>query len=170
MEQSLGPRPSRRPWARSLGVAVVLLGPGGCAATADTGPAVSSSEPSEAIPSASGTDGAGSMSLEIAEPRELGGSVDATVACSTGRVYRAQATAGFETADATVSVTARGYSGDGTYPVVVGVNLVPESGQALAVSGVRATADLSDTGGSVSFSATAEGGRTVAGSARWACS
>lgn len=119
-----------------------------------------------------GAGGPGSITLSLTQPTAVEGHVTTPVACTTGRVYQASASsAPVQDSVISFSVRATGYSGAGDYATVVSVTLVEPDGTSISVPAVPAVpAQITDTGGSFSMSATGSNGRTVALSLTWACS
>ncbi|TCJ32035.1 hypothetical protein [Parafrankia sp. BMG5.11] len=140
------------------------------AETADATTASQSPEPA-APAGGAGAGGPGSLTVDITSPVDVAGHVSTAVSCqSTARRYVESSTATIEGRTVSQGVRVAGYDGPGSYPAVITVSVVaPDSGR-YAIDAVPATVEITSAGGSVSFSASTSGGRTLAGSIVWACS
>ncbi|ADP78551.1 hypothetical protein FraEuI1c_0468 [Pseudofrankia inefficax] len=140
-------------------------------ATATALPTATPGTPRPRIPAARGTGGPGSETITITSPVAVSGHVDTTVTCGvTGNHYTASASAVVQGYTVAETVVAANYHAPGTYTILVTVSLtIPGEGR-YVITAVPASAQITDTGGSVSFSATSDSGRTLAGSIAWACS
>ncbi|MBL7491451.1 hypothetical protein I6A60_25285 [Frankia sp. AgB1.9] len=140
-------------------------------ATVTPVPTAASGTPRPRIPAGRGTGGPGSETITITSPVAVAGHVDTTVTCGvSGNHYTASASAVVQGYTVTETVVAANYHAPGTYTILVTVSLtIPGEGR-YVITAVPASAQITDTGGSVSFSATSDGGRTLAGSIAWACS
>ncbi|WP_157472772.1 hypothetical protein [Frankia sp. EAN1pec] len=140
---------------------------------AETADAATASEPSESSAPAggAGVGGPGSLTVDITSPVDVAGHVSTAVSCqSTARRYVESSTATVEGRTVAQGVRVAGYDGPGSYPAVITVSVVaPDSGR-YAIDAVPATVEITSAGGSVSFSASTSGGRTLTGSIVWACS
>ncbi|WP_230202768.1 hypothetical protein [Parafrankia discariae] len=139
-------------------------------ATAGTATAAQPAEPS-VPPGGAGAGGPGSLTVDITSPVDVAGHVSTAVSCqSTARRYVESSTATIEGRTVSQGVRVAGYDGPGSYPAVITVSVVaPDSGR-YAIDAVPTTVEITSAGGSVSFSASTSGGRTLAGSIAWACS
>lgn len=125
----------------------------------------------EAAPAGAGTGGAGSLSISITSPVTIAGHVSTPVSCQTGaRRYVESATGATDGATVTQSVRVAAYSGPGTYPALVTVSVLAADSERYAVEAVPASVTITQTGGSVDFSAATAAGRSLSGSISWACS
>ncbi|MCK9901647.1 hypothetical protein CC117_24535 [Parafrankia colletiae] len=132
--------------------------------------AASAAEP-EAAPAGAGTGGAGSLSISITSPVTIAGHVSTPVSCQTGaRRYVESATGATGGATVTQSVRVAAYSGPGTYPALVTVSVLAADSERYAVEAAPASVTITQTGGSVDFSAATAAGRSLSGSISWACS
>ncbi|MCK9897739.1 hypothetical protein [Frankia sp. AgB32] len=108
--------------------------------------------------------------MAITSPVTLSGHVDTTVTCETpGARYVASASGSLQGYQISESVRVSAYRGPGTYHALVAVSVLGPSSQDV-VTAVPTDAQISASGGSVVFSASTSGGRTLAGSISWACS
>jgi hypothetical protein len=117
-----------------------------------------------------GTGGPGSLTVAITSPVAVAGHVNTTVNCDDATARYVESANGL-IKGYTISETVRvaGYHGAGSYPALVTVSLTgPQVSE--TIPAVPVTAQITDTGGDVSFSATSDAGRTLAGSISWACS
>jgi hypothetical protein len=108
--------------------------------------------------------------VAITSPVAVSGHVDTAVSCQReGARYVASASGSIH--GYAVSEVARiaGHHGPGSYRALLTVSVTGPDAH-YGVSSVPATAQVTDTGGTVSFSAATDGGRTLAGSIAWACS
>ncbi|ETA04046.1 hypothetical protein CcI156_09055 [Frankia sp. CcI156] len=117
-----------------------------------------------------GAGGPGSLTVAITSPVAVSGHVDTVVSCQTaGARYVASASGSVHGYAVSDVVRVAGYHGPGSYQASVTVSMTGPDAH-YAVTAVPATAQVTATGGDVSFSATSTGGRTLAGSIAWACS
>ncbi|MGF7239418.1 MAG: hypothetical protein ACQSGP_31345 [Frankia sp.] len=122
-------------------------------------------------PVGQGSGGPGSLTVAITSPVTVSGHIDTPVSCAiTGARYTASASGTVHNYAVSDVVRVAGYHGPGTYPALVTVSVTAPDNIHYVATGVRTTAQITDTGGAVSFSATTSGGRTLAGSIGWACS
>lgn len=157
--------------AGSVSTAGSVPAPAASAGTgAETADAVTASE-SSAPAGGAGVGGPGSLTVDITSPVDVAGHVSTAVSCqSTARRYVESSTATIEGRTVSQGVRVAGYDGPGSYPAAITVSVVaPDSGR-YAIDAVPATVEITSAGGSVSFSASTSGGRTLAGSIIWACS
>jgi hypothetical protein len=129
---------------------------------------------SRVLPSASvvgkGTGGPGALTVAITAPVAVAGHVNTEVSCqTTGTRYLATASGTIQGYTVSENVRVAGYHGPGSYPALVTMSVTgPQAHD--TISAVPATAEITATGGDISFSATTDAGRTLAGSISWACS
>ncbi|MEX5633489.1 hypothetical protein [Parafrankia sp. FMc2] len=175
------------------GVAVfaggLLLASAGCraqvgGATADPLPSAGATSPAVASPASAGstatpeaasggagTGGVGSLTISITSPVTIAGHVNTAVSCQDGgRRYIESATGAISGATVTQSVRVATYQGPGSYPALVTVSVLAADSQRYAVDAVPATVQITQTGGSVDFSAATAAGRSLTGSIIWSCS
>ncbi|WP_018637950.1 hypothetical protein [Parafrankia elaeagni] len=139
-------------------------------ASAASADAASAAEP-EAAQAGAGTGGAGSLSISITSPVTIAGHVSTPVSCQTGaRRYVESATGTTGGATVTQSVRVAAYSGPGAYSALVTVSVLAADSERYAVEAVPASVTITQTGGSVDFSAATAAGRSLSGSISWACS
>ncbi len=117
-----------------------------------------------------GSGGQGSLTVAITSPVAVSGHVDTPVSCATTGVrYTASAASSVHNYAVSEVVRVAGYHGPATYPALVTVSVTAPDNIHYVATGVPTTAQITDTGGDVSFSATTSGGRTLAGSIVWDC-
>lgn len=148
------------------------------APSADATPVIAQTSSAAATPVATpsadragrGTGGPGSLTVAITSPVAVAGHVSAEVSCQTvGTRYLATASGSIQGYTVDDAVRVAGYHGPGSYPALVTLSVTgPQAHD--AVSAVPATVEITTTGGDISFSATSDTGRTLAGSIAWACS
>jgi hypothetical protein len=172
------PTPIRAGLAAAGAAGAVLFPLAACQAggpTVAVGAATATDQPTSAAAASTGTvgkgtGGPGSLTVAITSPVAVSGHVDTEVSCqATGARYTASASGtlhGYTVADV---VRVVGYHGPGSYPALVTVSVTGASARD-AITAVPATAQITAAGGDVSFSATTDAGRTLAGSIAWACS
>ncbi|OHV60699.1 hypothetical protein BCD48_40695 [Pseudofrankia sp. BMG5.36] len=143
--------------------------PASTPATAPTPTPTATTSPVPTFPGGKGAGGPGSESVVITSPVSVSGHIDSGVSCQTaGAHYVASASGTVHGYSISNTVVVTGYHGAGTYPALVTFSVaVPDTHY--AVNAVPTTVQITDSGGEVSFSATTDGGRTLAGSIVWAC-
>ncbi len=152
---------------------VAAVGPPATAGdtTAASPAAITTASSVATAPIGAGTGGAGSMTVGLTSPVAVAGHVDTPVSCETAaRRYVESAAGSINGVTVTQSVRVAAYTGPGTYSALVTVSVAQADATRYAADAVPATVEVTATGGSLSFSAATDGGRTLAGTISWACS